>query len=178
LTFTSRAQAPHIQLIRWESLQDSEWQLRWAPSWSVQVAVEGTQYLSFQLTLRLFDFRVSGRVKFRATPDLSTINISFLQMPKLRLKTECTVSWGSVALPLQTYIEQVVQDEFQRWTRDNCVAPHEMVLQPASFQPKKGLTDADVEKAIRAVTLARELSAAQSGAASYSSSFSPNYGSS
>jgi hypothetical protein len=173
-----RAQAPHIQLIRWESLQDSEWQLRWAPSWSVQVAVEGTQYLSFQLTLRLFDFRVSGRVKFRATPDLSKIIISFLQMPKLRLKTECTVSWGSVALPLQTYIEQVVQDEFQRWTRDNCVAPHEMVLQPESFQPKKGLTDADVEKAIRAVTLARELSAAQSGAAPYSSSFSPNYGSS
>ena len=171
-------EAPHIQLIRWESLQDSEWQLRWAPSWSIQVAVEGQQYLSFNLMLRLFDFRVSGRLKFRATPDLSTINISFLQMPKLRLKTECTVSWGSVALPLQTYIEQVVQDEFQRWTRDNCVAPHEMVLQPASFQPKKGLTDADVEKAIRAVTLARELSAAQSGAASYSSSFSPNYGSS
>ena len=99
-------------------------------------------------------------------------------MPKLRLKTECTVSWGSVALPLQTYIEQVVQDEFQRWTRDNCVAPHEMVLNPASFQPKKGLTDADVEKARRAVTLARELSAAQQGSSYGPKSPQPNYGSS
>ena len=212
--FACECQAPHIQLIRWESLTDSEWQLRWAPSWSVQVAVEGSQYLSFSLTLRLFDFRVSGRLKFRATPDLSTIVLSFVQMPKLRLKTECTVSWGSVALPLQTYIEQVVQDEFQRWTKDNCVAPHEMVLNPASFQPKKGLTDADVEKvrsrrrtwprlgshrasphppltlppltlllpsstqAIRAVTLARELSSAQQGSSYGATSPQPNYGSS
>jgi len=156
------SESPHIQLQRWESLEDSEWVLRWAPSWSVQVAVEGLQYLQFTLMLRLFDFRVSGRMKFRASPDLSTVVFSFVQPPKLRLKTECNVSWGSVALPLQTYIETVVQDEFQRWVRDNVVAPHELTLNPSSFQPKKGLTDADVEKAIRAVTLARELSATRS----------------
>ena len=33
-----RLQAPHIQLERWGSPDDSEWTLRWAPSWSVQVA--------------------------------------------------------------------------------------------------------------------------------------------
>ena len=89
--------------------------------------------------------------------------MSFSQMPKLRLKTECNVSWGSVPLPLQTYMETVVQDEFQRWTRENVVAPHELVLNPVTFQPKQGLTDEDVEKAVRAVTLARELSAARDG---------------
>ena len=56
-------EAPHIQLERWESLADSEWQFRWAPSWSVQVAVEGSQYMTFNLMLRLFDLRVSGRIK-------------------------------------------------------------------------------------------------------------------
>ena len=151
-------QAPHIQLIRWESMQDSEWHLRWAPSWSVQVAVEGSQYLQFSLTLRLFDLRVSGRITLKMSTDLSTIIISFKQPPKLRLKTECTVSWGAVPLPLQTYIETVVQDEFQRWTMDNVVAPHEMTLHPTSFQPKQGLTDADVERAIKAVGLARAIS--------------------
>ena len=175
-------QAPHIQLHRWETLQDSEWQIRWAPSWSVQVCsdravtlrdrqtlsawllqvmVEGLQYLQFTLMLRLYDFRVSGRLKFRASPDLSTIALSFVTLPTLRLKTQCQVSWGTVALPLQTYIETVVQDEFQRWIRDNVIAPHELMLNPSSFQPKTGLSDADVQKAIRAVALARELSQAR-----------------
>ena len=152
------SEAPHIQLIRWENMQESEWHLRWAPSWSVQVAVEGQQYLQFSLTLRLYDLRLSGRISLKMSTDLSTIIISFKQPPKLRLKTECNVAWGSVALPLQTYIETVVQDEFQRWTMDNVVAPNELTLHPQSFQPKQGCTDADVERAIRAVGLARAIS--------------------
>lgn len=152
-------EAPHIQLERWESLSDSEWLFRWSPSWSVQVCVDGSQYLAFTLMVRISDFRVSGRLKFRASSDLSELGMQFVALPKLRLKVETSVSWGSVPLPLQTYIETVVQDEFQRWMVDNVVSPHELVLRPASFQPKKVLTDADVERAIRAVTLARELSA-------------------
>lgn len=151
------SEAPHIQLLRWESMQDSEWQLRWAPSWSVQVAVEGQQYLQFSLTLRLFDLRLSGRMALKMSTDLSAITMSFTQPPKLRLKTECTVSWGSVPLPLQTYIETVIQDEFQRYVVDNVVSPHEMTINPESFQPKKGLTDADVKRAIEAVGLARAI---------------------
>ena len=132
------SEAPHIQLERWESMQDSEWQLRWAPSWSVQVAVEGSHYLQFTLMLRLFDFRVSGRIKMRMSQDMSTVSMSFLKMPKLRLRTSCAVSWGSVPLPLQTYIETVVQDEFQRWMRENAVLPNELQMHPQSFQPKHG----------------------------------------
>ena len=199
------SEAPHIQLERWESMNDSEWTVRWAPSWSVQVAVEGSQYLSFNLTLRLFDFRMAGRMKFRASHDLSSIVMSFLSPPKLRLKSECSVrararaarassarapcararsprrctplrrarvhtaraavqvSWGSVPLPLQTYIESVVQDEMVRWVNDNAVAPNVMEMHPSSFQPKTGLTDQDVEKALRAVELAREVSAMTDG---------------
>jgi len=153
------SEAPHIQLQRWESMSDSEWQLRWAPSWSVQVAVEGSHYLQFTLMLRLYDFRVSGRMKMSMAKDLSCIGMSFVTMPKLRLKTECSVSWGSVPLPLQTYIETVVQDEFQRWMRENAVAPNVLEMHPASFQPKDGLTDDDVQRAMRAVELAREVSA-------------------
>ena len=133
-------------------------QLRLPPSSRVQVAVEGEQYLSFSMMMRLFDLRLSGRITLKMSTDLSKITISFKQPPKLRLKTECTVSWGAVPLPLQTYIETVVQDEFQRWTMDNVVAPHEMTLHPTSFQPKQGLTDADVERAIKAVGLARAIS--------------------
>ena len=103
------SEAPHIQLERWESMQDSEWTLRWAPSWSVQVAFEGSHYIAFSMIMRLFDFRMSGRMKVRMANDISSVSISFVQPPKLRLKTECSVSWGSVPLPLQTYIETFVQ---------------------------------------------------------------------
>ena len=47
---------------------------------------------------------------------------------------------------------------------DNVVAPHEMTLNPTSFQPKQGLTDEDVERAVRAVEIARSLSSAQQDA--------------
>jgi hypothetical protein len=40
---------------------------------------------------------------------------------------------------------------------DNVVSPHEMTINPESFQPKKGLTDADVKRAIEAVGLARAI---------------------
>jgi hypothetical protein len=102
---------------------------------------------------------MSGRLKLRARPDFSSIAMSFLEMPKLRLRTECTVSWGAVPLPLQTYIETVVKQEFGGWLSRNMVSPHELEINPPSFQPKQGLTEEDVEKAIRAVTLARHYSA-------------------
>ena len=102
-------EAPHIQLERWDSLADSEWLFRWSPSWSVQVCVDGSQYLAFTLMVRISDFRVSGRMKFRASGDLSTLGMQFVTLPKLRLKVETSVSWGSVPLPLQAYIEAVVQ---------------------------------------------------------------------
>jgi len=99
----------------------------------------------------------------RMAQDLSCIGMSFLSPPKLRLKTECSVSWGSVPLPLQTYIETVVQDEFHRWMRDNAVAPNEMEMHPTSFQPKAGLTEDDVQRALKAVELARQVSAMTDG---------------
>lgn len=35
----SHSQAPYIQLERWTSLDESEWSVRWAPSWSVQATL-------------------------------------------------------------------------------------------------------------------------------------------
>jgi len=154
------SEAPRIQLERWDSLDSSEWLLKWSPSWSMQVSLEGQQYVSFRLSIRIFDFQVVGRVQLRVSPDLSSIVISFAQLPRIRMKTECAVSWGSVPLPLQNYLETVAHQEFRRWLTENMVAPNEMTISPPSFQPKQGLTDQDVEKALRAANLARQLSAA------------------
>ena len=42
--------------------------------------------------------------------------------------------------------------------RQNMVAPNELEINPPSFQPKKDLTEDDVQKAIKAVSLARNYS--------------------
>ena len=162
-----------------------------------QVALEGLQYVQFQLMLRLFDFRVcanpagvpsrivhthatkhggvdgfsrtrcaiaprwqvQGRLKLRAKPDFSSIVLSFNELPKLRLRTECNVSWGVVPLPLQDYLESVVKQEVSNWLANNVVYPNEYEINPPNFQPKQGITEEDVMKATRAVVMMRHYSA-------------------
>ena len=60
---------------------------------------------------------------------------------------------------MQDYLESVVKQEVSNWLSTNIVYPNEYEINPPSFQPKQGLTEEDVEKAIRAVTLARHYSA-------------------
>ena len=45
----------------------------------------------------------------------------------------------------------------------NMVAPNELEINPPSFQPKRDLTEDDVQKAIKAVSLARTYSALHEG---------------
>ena len=55
-----------------------------------------------------------------------------------------------------------VEDYFKAYITDTMLAPNTMDIEPASFQPKTSLTDEDVERAIRAVDLARSYSHARS----------------
>tara|TARA_B110001452_G_C15174399_1_gene408100 strand:+ start:111 stop:980 length:870 start_codon:yes stop_codon:yes gene_type:complete len=154
------AEAPHLSLQKWVSMGCSEWDVSFRPSWSIMVAIEGSHYLSFQLELKVCDINVSGRMRvaFATDPAFSKISISFLELPTLGIKTECTVSWGSTPLPIQEYIGSAVEDYFKAYITDTMLAPNAMDIEPASFQPKTSLTDDDVERAIRAVDLARSYS--------------------
>ena len=70
----------------------------------LQVAVEGQYYTNFKILLRLFDFKLIGRLRVSASHDLSTVHLSFLKPPRFRFSSECHASassWVSVPLPLQ-----------------------------------------------------------------------------
>jgi len=155
-----QAEAPRIQLEEWVSLQNSEWSLKWSPPWSMQVSLEGTQFVQFNVHIRMNDFKVRGRLRVRANNDLSSIGLSFVTLPRFRISTECSVKWGSLPLPLQTYIESVVHQEFTRWLNDEMVVPHEVVINPPGFQPKQGLTDDDLKAAQAAAMVAKSYAAA------------------
>ncbi|EOD28160.1 hypothetical protein EMIHUDRAFT_457032 [Emiliania huxleyi CCMP1516] len=155
------SEAPRLSLESWESIARSEWQLRWSPSWSMQVAVEGSYYVSFRLLLKIDSVRMSGALVVNAANDLRQIGLSFAELPALKMRVECTVSWGTLPLPLQDYIGETVVNEFRAWLTRAMVQPNELVIKPAAFQPKQTLTDADVERAMRAASMARELSEVQ-----------------
>ena len=70
-----------------------------------QVALEGWYHIQFSLMLRLDQLEVSGRMRFRAKPDFSSIVLSFASLPSFKLRAECTVSWGVVPLPIQEYLQ-------------------------------------------------------------------------
>jgi len=152
------SEAPRLSLDKWNSLSASEWQLRWSPSWSIQIAVEGSHYVAFRMILRIHSVQLAGTLRVNSTKDLRTIRLSFVEQPQMRMCVDCTIAWGSLPLPLQDYIGDTVVGEFRAWFNKQMVQPNELVLTPSAFQPKSTLTDADVEKAMRAATLARELS--------------------
>lgn len=121
------------------------------PSACGQVAIEGSHYIAFQLLLKISEVELSGRLKLsiNSDPAFSKISMSFLGEPKMSLKSECTVNWGATPLPIQEYITSAIDDYFKTYVRDTMVAPNAYTLEPPSFQPKQGLTDEDVRRALR-----------------------------
>lgn len=158
------AESPVIKMKHWDSLSASEWSVEWKPSWSMAIALEGSHYVSFKLLVRITDFRIAGSMCVDAAADLSSISISFASMPTFELNVDCSVTWGSLALPIQAYIESTVKEEFARFVEARLVAPNAMTICPSCFQPRSDLSDSDVQKAAQAAALARELTEVESNA--------------
>ena len=58
-----RADAPRLQLRRWTSLDDSEWEVAFAPCWTVEACLEGRQFkLPFKLLVRVGAIRIRGEM--------------------------------------------------------------------------------------------------------------------
>ncbi|KAJ1625986.1 hypothetical protein T492DRAFT_843540 [Pavlovales sp. CCMP2436] len=87
-----RREAPRVRLAKYTSLSDSEWHLRWAPSWSVDVCVEGYHYIYFEVTMRISHVSVKGTVKadFLKPLGLGGVRLSFLRKPALAMDLEST----------------------------------------------------------------------------------------
>ena len=93
-------------------------------AWRLQVALEGWYHIQFSLMLRLDQLEVSGRMRFRAKPDFSSIILSFVSLPSFKLRAECTVSWGVVPLPIQEYLQTAVREQMKAWLVEVSVATH------------------------------------------------------
>jgi hypothetical protein len=66
-------QAPRLVLEHWESLANGEWHFEWKPTWSIEICVEGSQFIQFKLLVRVANFELRGFLQTVFKPDLSEV---------------------------------------------------------------------------------------------------------
>eukprot|EP00928_Gymnodinium_smaydae_P054697 TRINITY_DN38430_c0_g1_i1.p1 TRINITY_DN38430_c0_g1~~TRINITY_DN38430_c0_g1_i1.p1 ORF type:complete len:343 (+),score=69.51 TRINITY_DN38430_c0_g1_i1:110-1138(+) len=157
------SEAPRLRLERWNGdlAGPMEWDVAWSPaSWALSLSVSGRQFgLGFTLALRLRRFDLRGRVRVHfpeaKAADLSKINVSFVSLPEIGFAVECGVACGILPLPVQSQVESTVREAFLGWLSKEVVAPHSMLFNVAALEPKRSLSDSDVQQAILDAQLAK-----------------------
>ncbi|KAJ1447169.1 hypothetical protein M885DRAFT_624615 [Pelagophyceae sp. CCMP2097] len=142
------ANAPKVELVHWNSIEDSEWLFNWSPSWSCKVCVDGRQFVFFTTVLRVSEAQIGGALKLAFSPDLSSVSIRFVDEPEIDLNVACNVALGTVPLPLQAQLSELIKSSARKWITNNLVAPNDFRIHLADR--KKDLSDDDVAKATKA----------------------------
>jgi len=157
------SEAPQPSLASWsgELSEPMEWDVRWTPaSWDIAVSVKGRHFgLGFSLALRLHHFGVGGRVRV-ALPearslDLSKVLFSFLEFPEVDFQVESSVAFGIVPLPVQAQVDTKIRSASAKWLSRHLVEPNAMHLDIAAMRPKRGVSENDLQTAIRDAELAK-----------------------
>lgn len=125
-------EAPAIRLHAYRSLSHSEWNCRWAPSWSLDVCVEGYHYLYFELSVRVTKLKLAGRlmVDFVQPLGVGGVRIGFADFPSVSMDLESEVNLGFVPVPIQDQIADIVRVQIDNWLTENVVAPRVMHFSP------------------------------------------------
>lgn len=150
----THANAPKVRLIKWTSLEDSEWHMTFSPAWSCEVCVDGKQLISFSTLLKVAKARIDGRLQLCFSDDLTHVSVSFRDMPQTDVQVECGVVIGHLPLPAIETMGSMVRDAARAWIRDNLVSPRKIKI--ALSERKSDLTDADVAKAEKAALIAAQ----------------------
>lgn len=141
------ANAPKVSLVKWHSLDNSEWHLTWAPAWSCEVCVDGSVWTTL---LRVSGVKIDGRLRLSFSSDLTKIALTFADMPTAHVDVSCKVIIGQLPLPIQETMGGLVRDVALRWIRDHLVAPNQIDL---TLAEKKTFSDQDFATAQRAALI-------------------------
>ena len=126
-----RAEAPQMKLLRWVSLEESEWDVAFAPCWKIELCLEGrSMMLPFKLLVRVGAIRMRGEVRLSFPPEHMLMHtlLSFNQMPNFDMSIDSEVSLGMVPMPLQRGASALIRHELRKWMKNKAVAPHAIRL--------------------------------------------------
>ena len=145
-------EAPKLSLRRWEGLQESEWDVAWAPtSWRTEISIKGKW--AAKMVVRIHGVRMRGTCRTSFPADMGHVLISFQEMPSVTFETDSDVSLGSVPMPFQRAVTALVREQLSKWLTKHCVAPHALKLNrnPSSSSSK---TEAKVDDELKHAILA------------------------
>lgn len=119
------SEAPRLALRRWVALDESYWEVTFAPaSWRIEISLEGRQIVPFNLLVRVTAMHMKGELRVSFPPDLGDALLSFQEMPQYDMRIESEVSLGSVPTGLGRGASAVIRAAMGKWVRKHAVAPH------------------------------------------------------
>jgi len=147
---------PMIKLQHWKDLEESQWKVKWAPSWRITARVEGSHYLSFTLQIKIQKLQVKGSFHLNCAKDLSSVRIWFDDVPNIDLQIQTTIALGILPIPLSILQESIatrVRLAFLAWLKRSLVQPNSMAfpcLRPASSVNEETMIEEAKEAALLA----------------------------
>jgi len=116
-----------MQLVKYDALDWSRWEVAWSPCWSVELCLEGHSFLvPFKLVIRLRSLRLRGELTATFAPDLAYAIISFVEFPEVQFEVDSDVSVGAVPMPLKSAVSHKIRAELHKWMASRVVAPSAM----------------------------------------------------
>lgn len=143
-----KKEAPTINLVRWDGLKFSEWDVSWAPtSWWVSVSADGSRWgLAFNCLARVSDIHLNGRMQCSLSNDLTAVRTRFSIPPNIRLDVATSVGWGVVPVPVQQSIAQLIRSQIERFVDSRLCSDEGMVIVLRRKYPLK-LSENDINEA-------------------------------
>ncbi len=121
------ADAPFLQLLSYNALDSSRWEVAWSPCWSVELCLEGHSFLvPFSVVVRLRSLRLRGEMTMSFPPDMAHAIISFVDTPEVQFEVDSDVSVGAVPMPLKSAVSHKIRAELHKWMASRVVAPQAM----------------------------------------------------
>mmetsp|Transcript_12912 Transcript_12912/g.15424 ORF Transcript_12912/g.15424 Transcript_12912/m.15424 type:complete len:278 (-) Transcript_12912:5-838(-) len=144
--------APDLQLVSRNDEENSQWELKWNPSWSVQVLCSATLAgVGYSILIRVSNFEIQGKVNFTLNKGASEITIQFTKTPSIAMELHSAVKVGpQIPMPLKTMIDRTVRGACDTWLQKNVVAPKSISIILDKMRRRTTLTDEDVKAAMLA----------------------------
>lgn len=155
--------APQLQLLSWTSLEASQWTVSFAPSWRMEMCLEGRAALvPFKLLVRVSTMTIQGEMSLSFPSDMGYVLLSFAAMPKLEMAIDSEVSLDvgvSLGLPVGRAAASLIRHEIHKWIASHAVAPHAMkIKRTPPTDPVTTAADAAATAAAAALAVAQEAS--------------------
>jgi len=155
--------APQLQLLSWTSLEASQWTVSFAPSWRMEMCLEGRAALvPFKLLVRVSTMTIQGEMSLSFPSDMGHVLLSFAAMPKLEMAIDSEISLDvgvSLGLPVGRAAASLIRHEIHKWIASHAVAPHAMkIKRTPPTDPAAAAADAAATAAAAAPAAAQETS--------------------